>query len=303
MSEQTLWQDIKQHPLAMGISIGLHLILLLVLVVSLNRVDRPASSTKHVKKETVQAVVVDASVVDRELKKLKRAEQSKKNKELARQKKLKAEARKAREKRRREEKRLADLKRKQKQQEKAAIARQKKLEQQRKKKQQELAKLKKQKDLLEKKRQAEQQRLAAIEEKRKAEEAAALRKKQAAEAAARQKREMAELQRRMAEEERRQAEQNSRLNTLRAQYVKLIQQKVARNWLPPASMTKGWSCEVMVQQNILGEVTQVKMLRCTGSAAFKSTVERAVKKASPLPPAPDAKVFERRIQFIFDPKI
>lgn len=295
MRDSGLWQQIKSNPLALGISIALHIILLVILSVSLTHTSAPTLPSKPQVK-TVQAVVVDASQVDSELKKLKQAEQQKKSQEQSRKQRLEKEMQQAREKRRKEEQRLAELKKKQQQREKAEQEKQKKLEQQRKQKQQELA-------ALEEKRQKEQQRLAAIEEKRKAEEEAARKKKEAAEAEARRKEEEAELQRKLAEEEERLAEQNTRLQTLRAQYIKLIEQQVERNWLPPANMTAGWYCEVLVQQNVLGDVTNVQMIKCNGSEAFKSTVERAVMKASPLPSPPDPQVFDKKLQIRFSPKV
>jgi len=277
-----LLHEIRQHPKALWISIALHVLLLIVVTISFNSTSEP-KLPKVAKVKTVQAVVVDAKVVDRELEKLKKAEQRKRNKEDNRKKRLQRDVKKAKDARRKEEKRLADLKRKQKKREKETKAKQK-----------ELAKL-------EKKRQAEQQKLAAIEAKRKAEEAVDRKKREAKAAEIRRQQELAELKRQMEEEEREQAKLNTRLQTLRAQYVKLIEQKVERNWTPPANMTKGWSCVVNVLQNALGDVTDVRMVNCSGSAAFKDTVERAVKKASPLPAPPDPKVFEKKIKITFRP--
>lgn len=290
-----LLYEIKQHPKALWLSIALHVVLLIIVTVSFNSTSEP-KLPKVAKVKTVQAVVVDAKVVDRELNKLKQAEKNKRNKEDNRKKRLQQDAKKAKQTRRKEEKKLADLKRKQKQRDKEAKIKQKKLDKERKKKQQELAKL-------EKKRQAEQQKLAAIEAKRKAEETAERKKREAKEAEIRRQQELVELKRQMEEEEREQAKLNTRLQTLRAQYVKLIEQKIERNWAPPAKMTKGWSCVVNVQQNVLGDVTDVRMVNCSGSAAFKDTVERAVKKASPLPAPPDPKVFEKKIKITFRPDV
>jgi colicin import membrane protein len=75
------------------------------------------------------------------------------------------------------------------------------------------------------------------------------------------------------------------------------------NWIAPASMTAGWSCEIMVEQNRFGEVQNVRAKQCSGSEAFKSTVERAVRKASPLPEAPNNDVFDKKINFIFKPEV
>lgn len=295
MTESGLWYQIKRNPVALLISLGLHAVLLVILSVSLTHTSAPTLPSKPQVK-TVQAVVVDAGQVDKELKKLQQQEQSKKNQEQARKDRLEKQMKQAEEKRRQEEQRLVELKKKQEQQAKAEKERQQKLEQERKQKQQELA-------ALEEKRRKEQQRLAAIEEKRKAEEEAARQKKLAEEAEVRRKAEEAELQRKLAEEERRQAELASKLAPVRAQYIKMIEQQVERNWLPPVSMTDGWYCEVMVHQNVLGEVTKVQMVKCTGSEAFKNTVERAVMKASPLPAPPDPQVFDKRIQIRFSPKV
>jgi len=300
--EYSLWHQIKTNPLALGASVLLHVLLLVIVSVSLNyssHITKPAGA----KVKTMQAVVVDASQVDAEAKKLKQAEQRKQHQEAQRKKKAQSELNAARKKRQQEERRLAELKRKQAKQKKQQQLAQKKLEQERKQKQQALEKLKKEQKLLEQKRQAEQQRLAAIEEKRKAEEAAQKKQQEAAEAEARRKAEEAELQRRLAEEERQQAEQNSRLSKLRSQYILAIIHQVERNWLQPANTQKGWQCDVLVHQNLLGEVTDVKIIKCTGSDAFRASVDRAVRKASPLPPPADHKIFEKKLQFTFRPEL
>jgi colicin import membrane protein len=54
---------------------------------------------------------------------------------------------------------------------------------------------------------------------------------------------------------------------------------------------------------VLGDVTNVQMIKCNGSEAFKSTVERAVMKASPLPSPPDPQVFDKKLQIRFSPKV
>ncbi|MDH5485101.1 MAG: cell envelope integrity protein TolA [Gammaproteobacteria bacterium] len=290
-----LWHDIKNHPHAMLASIVLHLVLLVIVTVSLNSTTAPTLPAKKQVK-TLQAVVVNAAQVDAELSKLKKTELNRKQKEEARKKRLQDDAKKAQQQRRAEEKRLAELKRKQQQRDRAEKEKQKQLDKDRQLKQDELARL-------EKKRQAEQQKLAAIESRRKAQELEEQKKKQAAEAEIRRQAEEAELKRRMAEEEQRQAQLNTRLQALRAQYVLQIVAHVEKRWIQPAKLQQGWQCEVSVQQNALGDVTQVKMLRCTGDEAFRSSVERAIRRASPLPSPADPQAFDRHIQFIFKPNI
>ena len=290
-----LLHDIKKHPKAIAFSIALHVLLLVILVFNLT--DNKAPIVRHTEKvNTVKAVVIDARVVDAELEKLKQAESNKRKKEQTRNANLKKAADKAKKARQNEEKRLAELKSKQLKKDKKEKLKQKNLALEHKKKKLELEKI-------EKKRQLEQQKLAAMESKRKAEEQAERDKVAAKKAEIRRAQELVELKRQMEQDEREQTKLNSRLQILRAQYVKLIEQKIQRNWVPPVSMTKGWSCVVNVQQNVLGEVTDVKMLNCLGSGAFKATVERAVRKASPLPPAPDQRVFERKIQITFKPSV
>jgi colicin import membrane protein len=295
----SILSQIKNHPLIFALSIGLHVLLVVVLIFNMDNSVAPKMPEAK-KVDTVKAVIIDASVVEREKQKLIRAEKNKKNKQVAHKNKLDREAKKAREKRKKEEQRLAKLKRDEKKR-KQAVAKKDKADKQKKK--QELARLEAQQKELEQKRRDEQQKLAAIENKRKAEEAAELKKKQAAEAEVRRKAQEAEMRQQMLEEEKRLAIQSKENQKLLAQYIYQIQKKVEINWNAPASMTSGWSCEIMVEQNRFGEVQKVRTKQCSGSDAFKSTVERAVRKASPLPEAPNNDVFEKKLNFIFRPDV
>ncbi|RDH84926.1 MAG: cell envelope integrity protein TolA [endosymbiont of Galathealinum brachiosum] len=301
--------QIKNHPILFVLSVGLHLLLVVILI--FNMAPSVPKMPAAEKVDTVKAVIIDASVVEKEKQKLIRAEQKKQDKQLAQKNRLDRDAKKARDKRKKEEKRLAKLKNDEKKR-KQKLARKEKAEKEKKKN--ELAKLKKQKEKLkqeqkelEKKRRDEQQKLAAIESKRKAEEAAERKKrldeKLAAEAEVRRQAQDAEMRRQMLEEERRLAKRSAENQKLLAQYIYQIQRKVEINWNAPASMTSGWSCEIMVEQNRFGEVQNVRTKQCSGSDAFKSTVERAVRKASPLPEAPNNDVFEKKLNFIFRPDV
>lgn len=302
----SLIAQIKQHPVLFALSIGLHLVLLVILTLSLSHTSAPRMPPAK-KIDTVKAIVIDASVVEEEVQKLKRAEESEQQKKIAQKNRLDREAEKARQKRKQEEQRLAELK-KQQEKRKQEIAQREKQDAQKAKaeklkKQQELAKLKQQQKELEQKRQAEQKRLAELEAKRKAEEEAIRQKKLAQEAEVRRQAEEAEMRRMMQEEERRLAKQSAENQKLLIQYIAQIQRKVEQNWNAPDNMTAGWSCEIMVEQNRFGDVQSVQMKQCTGSEAFKSTVERAVRKSSPLPEAPNNDVFEKKLNFIFRPDV
>jgi colicin import membrane protein len=295
----SLISQIKNHPRFFFLSIAVHVILLVIVTISLSDPSAPKLPVAK-KVDTVKAVVIDASVVKQEIQKIKQAEEKKRNQKVAQKKKLDRQVKKAREQRKKEEKRLANLKLKEKKR-KQELA--KKEKSQRDKKKKELAKLKKQQEELVNKRKVEQKKLADIEKKRKTAEAEAKKKKLAAEANARRKEQEAEMRQQMLAEERRMAKQSAANQKLLAQYLYQIQRKIVVNWIPPASMTKGWSCEVHVEQNRFGELKNVQMKKCTGSEAFKSTLERAVRKASPLPEAPNNDIFEKKLNFVFTPEL
>jgi colicin import membrane protein len=282
MNSSGLWRDIKSNPLILIGVIALHLVLIILLSMNLTSSEVPEISAST--KKTVKAVVVDASKVEAEVKKLKQAEKKKKQQALAQQKKIKKEADKARKQLEAEKKRLAALKKKQADEKKRLAALKKKKAAEQKKADAEKKRIKAEKQ----KKEAEKKRLAALEEKRRQDEAA-------------------ELKRRLEDEERReaearqQAEHNRMLDSLRAQYVKLIEQKVERNWLRPVTSTKDMSCEVIVTQTSLGDVMSVGLQQCTNDLAFQRSIERAVRKASPLPPPPNPEVFDREIHFTFRP--
>ncbi|VAW65212.1 hypothetical protein MNBD_GAMMA10-950 [hydrothermal vent metagenome] len=306
----SIFSQFKKHPFLFLLSLGLHLGVVAILAISMSDTAPPKMPAAE-KVETVKAVVIDASVVEKEVQKFKQAEKRKREQQTTQKNKLDNAAKKARQQREKEEKRLTELKRKEKKRQKEMV---KKEKIEREKKKQELAKLKQQQKELEKKRQQEQQKLAAIEKKREAQEEAdrkkklvaqaeAKRKADAAEAEKRRKVQEAEMRQQMLEEERRLVKQSAENQKLLVQYIYQIQKKVELNWNAPASMTSGWSCEIMVEQNRFGEVQNVQMKQCSGSDAFKSTVERAVRKASPLPEAPNNDVFEKKLKFTFRPDV
>ena len=65
-----------------------------------------------------------------------------------------------------------------------------------------------------------------------------------------------------------------------------------------------WGCYVHILQDLNGKVKSVALKSCTISnsakaQSFKDSIERAVYKASPLPPAPDKSVFDAQVLFHF----
>jgi colicin import membrane protein len=134
-------------------------------------------------------------------------------------------------------------------------------------------------------------------EKKRAEDAAAAKK--AADEKARLARE-AELRRSLEAEERGNALRTSdEASRWHAQIVARIQ----RAWIKPPSAQPGISCTVSVTQVPGGEVTTVRVDSCSGGdAALRESVEAAVYRASPLPPPPDPRLFERNLLLTFEPR-
>lgn len=301
---------------AFGLSVLLHTVLITLLSVSLTHTPKPLPMLSSAA-EPVQAVVVDERKVKAEMERLKAAERSKRQSETERVRRLKAQEEAARKARVQEQQRLARLK-KQQEAEAAAAKKAREAEQHR------LADLKRQKQEAERKQQAaakaEQARLAKLKAKREAEERRlaeldrkrkieAERKRQAEEARrkAEEKRKQqeaaeADLRRQMAAEQQRlQAEDSRQRQRWITEYTALIAQKVERNWLRPSGTPHGLTCKVLVHQLPTGDVVSVQVVRSSGNSVFDRSVENAVRKASPLPPPPDQSVFDREIEFKFEP--
>jgi colicin import membrane protein len=141
---------------------------------------------------------------------------------------------------------------------------------------------------------AERQRVADIARKQKEE---AQRRKTAEDARVQAARE-AELKNQLADEEGRMQAENSGLNN---QYAALIRQHIERNWNRPPSARGGLECEIKVAQTPSGVVLSVQVGQCNGDAAVKQSIETAVLRASPLPPPPDPRLFQRNVTLIFKP--
>jgi colicin import membrane protein len=290
MSSSGLWHDLRSNPFALAISIALHVVLIILLGVNLHssRVPQPQASPQAI----VQAVAVDARAYDDEIERQKQAETAKQAAERQR---------------------LLDIERKQQaeleQQQRAAEDQRRAQEAKIKADQLKAETLKAEQAKAEQQQKAAQEKQRAeAEQKRKEAEAKRQAEVQRKQAEERRRQDEEDLRRRMAEEEQRevqarqQAERARMLDAMRLQYVKLIEQKVERNWLRPALLKNNVSCEVYVTQNIMGEVISVNLRDCAADAVFQQSIERAVNKASPLPPAPNPDVFDREIHFTFRPR-
>ena len=329
--QTSLWQELKKNPLVLAISVLAHALGFAALALgSFTHVYMPEPAPPA---DTIEAVAIDSTQVEAEAERLKQLEEAQRRQreeeiqqaELARkqeeqrlaqvEEQRKKQEEELKQQQQREEQRLAELRRQQhleqqqaeqlKEKQRKEQERLAKLEEQKKQEEARLEKLKQEREAAAKQREEEQKRLAALEEKRKAEEAA---QQKAREEAERKQREEAQRKAREdAERKEREAAQRqsqeyiARIQALRSQYIKQIERKVEQNWLRPPTTKRGFHCEVMVTQTPLGDVIDVQMLKCDGEEAFQKSVERAVLKASPLPPPPDPAVFERKIQFTFRP--
>ena len=170
----------------------------------------------------------------------------------------------------------------------------------------------------------QQAEAAAAEERRAAEEKAAeeQRREEQRATAGRKAREAAEARKHAAEERQRladaqessQREQDlkrdlaaeERANVARsgpalASWESQIAAKINREWLRPPTARPGISCVLNVTQVPGGEVTQVSIGECNGDQAVRESIERAVYRASPLPPPPDPALFDRNLRINFKP--
>lgn len=305
-----LLSEIKNNPWALALVIAVHLVLIVLLSINLASDDKPPmpAAQKH---KIIDAVVVDASKYDEreKQKKLdakkkiedKKAAEKKRKQELEKKKTLEkqrlAEKKKQQQKLAAEKKKATEKQKAAEKQKALALAKKKEAE-----KQERLAREKKEKERLAKEKAAKEKKARELKEKQRLE---AEKKRKEEEERQRRAEEKAEMERAMLEEERReeearvQAARAARLQTQLQQYMMEIDQAVENNWLRPAMTSKEQSCEVIVTQTMSGDVIDVQLLSCTSDTAFQRSVERAVRKASPLPLPPDPELFDRKIQFTF----
>ncbi|MDT8281981.1 MAG: cell envelope integrity protein TolA [Gammaproteobacteria bacterium] len=310
MASSGLFAEMKQHPWIMALVVAVHIGLIVLLSINLLDDDKPPmpASQKH---QTINAIAVDAKAYDDREKNKKlvaqkkiddiKAAKEKERQELERkkeqEKKIAMQKQKALEVKKREQKLAAEKKAEQKKKQ-LAIANQKEAEQK-------LAKEKLAQEKLAREKKAEE--LKIQQEKLRQQQAAE--KKRMLEEKQRRADEKAEFERAMLEEERReeqarvQAARAARLQTQREQYAIDIAKKVENNWLRPAMTSAGQSCDVVVRQTMSGDVIDVQLQSCNADAndAFQRSVERAVRKASPLPLPPDPELFDQQILFKFKP--
>jgi len=324
--------------LALAGAVAIHLVMALFLGMSVSSKPTPNQLASQPKSEVVQAVAINEQQILKEIERRSNLEKAKLRKEDARKKRLEQSAAKSKKLRQQEERKIAALKKKQKQERikqqkakqlaakkrKAAEAKeqnrisklkkeQAKLKVQKEREQQRISKLKKEQDRLKLQKENEQQQLEALTKQRKVEEQKRIELERRAENERLKKIEderlaaqKAAFEKSMAQEQKRLQQEANRVQQRKLaieknRYVALIREKVVRNWVKPSGTNPGNSCKVLVHQIPGGEVIDVKATACSGSIAFKNSVERAVFRASPLPTPTTKALFDREIEFTFTP--
>jgi len=86
-------------------------------------------------------------------------------------------------------------------------------------------------------------------------------------------------------------------------YIKLITQKVERNWIQPPGEIAGLNCVVRVRIMPGGDVIDAQVIQSSGNAVFDRSVERATRKAAPLPLPDEPRLASdfRILEFVFRP--
>jgi len=275
MKKQSL---LRRHSGSSVLSVGLHLALIGAFTVGVRFSADPLYpiATGEV---AIQATVVDEALIEREIARLEEQEQA----EILQRQEEEREAREqaqAAQRELEEQQRQLDLARQeQEQREQEAV-----VEQQR------LTELQRDR-AAEEQRQAEAERLRIEEEQRQA-EAEQLRIEEE------QRQAEAEMHRVMAAEEERQAAEKAGLLD---QYRLIIQDRIERSWIPPASAVQGLRCEVTVTQIPSGDVVGVRVGTCNGDDAVVRSIEAAVQRASPLPRPSIPALFDRILIVTFAP--
>ena len=88
-----------------------------------------------------------------------------------------------------------------------------------------------------------------------------------------------------------------------ASHRDLIKQKVERNWIQPPGEIAGLNCVVRVRIMPGGDVIDAQVIQSSGNAVFDRSVERATRKAAPLPWPDDPRLasYFRTLEFVFRP--
>lgn len=290
------------------LAVAVHAALVAFLFINVDWETKPVRPS--INAEVVQAVVIDETKIKAEQEKLRKDEERRKQQERERQQKLEDEKKKIAElekQRKVEEQRVKEA-------EKQRVEAEKQREQEQKRAEQ--VKLKREQEERDRQAKLEAEKKRKAEEEKKKKEAAEKKRK---EEAARKKKEEAERKKREQEQRMREAQEmldkqmEEELKALDAAttrerarlldvYKETVRQHVQRYWRQPPGMEPTMSCVVRVTQLPSGDVLDAKPVSCTTpDSNFQKSVVDAVLKSSPLPKPPDPALYERVIDFKFEP--
>ena len=100
------------------------------------------------------------------------------------------------------------------------------------------------------------------------------------------------------------------LKILKSSYIDSINAKIKSVWFYPDA-EENWSCDVLINQAENGAVEAVKIIECeigksqnpevskSKAQLFANSIRRAIFKSSPLPPAPNDALFNKRVMVKF----
>ncbi|MYJ94596.1 MAG: cell envelope integrity protein TolA [Proteobacteria bacterium] len=288
---------LREHMVAVLLSVLLHGALIGVLVFGLDLPSnrRALAPTEQV---AIEATVVDETLIRQEMARLDALEQEE-------QRLREEQQRQALEEQRRAEQQAEEARRQLEQEQQRLEQLQEQREEAERQEQLRLAELERRREAeeeaareAERQRLAEEQRQREEEERRRQEELE--RQRRAAEEARRQAEAQAELARALAaEEEARRREEAAALD----EYIRLIENRIQQNWIPPASAQAGIQCTVHVTQIPSGDVVDVRVGQCNGDEAVVRSIEAAVLRSSPLPRPRISSLFDRNLEVIFRPEV
>jgi colicin import membrane protein len=155
----------------------------------------------------------------------------------------------------------------------------------------------KQKDA-EKQKELEKLEARKLAEKKAREAALLMKEKEKKEAEARLAREKEEALQRLAQQ------QSAAQARIMDAYMHGVRERIRRNIVLPPNMPGNPEARFEVVQIPGGEVLSVKLRRSSGVPAYDEAVERAILRASPLPPPPPGVQFSevRELNLVFRPK-
>ena len=66
-------------------------------------------------------------------------------------------------------------------------------------------------------------------------------------------------------------------------YMNTVMYRIQSNWRKPKYNVTGKKCEIKIEQSAVGEIKSHKILNCDRDSGFRRSIEKAIKKSSPLP--------------------